>query len=178
MASFSLTVFFAAISVKAHTLPGTYYDFMHMTVRERPYTIFSAMAPAQAHIALTEVPGVTRYNAYVVLIGAQSNQETWIRKDEGGSIIASASTPNILDPDNPRTFWISWYDGLLEVGEGDQVGVGRVVYADIETTFELNSIYISSGYEEVTWEFEQMEGKCYCSRLYRLHFLVWLRIQQ
>ncbi len=39
----------------------------------------------------------------------------------------SKNTDGILDENELRSFWISWLNGHIEVGEGHQPGVNRLV---------------------------------------------------
>jgi Farnesoic acid 0-methyl transferase len=36
----------------------------------------------------------------------------------------TVSTPNILDLNNFNSFWISWINGIIQVGKGNAVGDG------------------------------------------------------
>ena len=49
------------------------------------------------------------------MIGGSSNTLTWIRNSTYGVNEVYADTPDILSPDEHRSFWISWANGLVRV---------------------------------------------------------------
>lgn len=78
---------------------------------------------------------------YEVVIGGSSNQNTWIRSERLGDSEKRVSTPNILNCDEYRGFWLSWYDGKIAVGQGEvcalsfyymnsEVKKGRIILKD------------------------------------------------
>ena len=44
------------------------------------------------------------------------------REAHNGPELVLVSTPNILDPVNFNSFWISWINGVIRVGRGTVVG--------------------------------------------------------
>ena len=52
---------------------------------------------------------------YEVVIGGSGNTKTWIRNSTYGVNEVTADTPDILNPDEFRSFWIKWENGLVEV---------------------------------------------------------------
>ena len=52
---------------------------------------------------------------YEVVIGGSDNTKTWIRNSTYGVNEVIADTPDILSPNEYRSFWIKWANGLIEV---------------------------------------------------------------
>lgn len=52
---------------------------------------------------------------YEIVIGGATNTKTWIRNSTYGVNEAEEDTPDILSPDEHRSFWISWANGLVQV---------------------------------------------------------------
>lgn len=156
--------------VHANTESERWYDLLHLTVLAKDHVIFSVQACKEAHVVLSEIPGVTFYNAYEIAIGVADNKESLIRHNRGGPTLVTAPTDNILNCDEQRQFWISW-PGLhsieLEVGHGDIVGQEKFMGTSLETSFLLNSLSVSSGDTETgKWEFHNMNDGRYKLKQY------------
>ena len=90
-------------------------------VSEVDYLLFNVRACAQASVAITKAPYVTENdNCFEVVIGYNDNLQTVIRTTVGddGSTVASADTPDVLDCNFPRPFWLSWFGGHIKLGQG------------------------------------------------------------
>ncbi|XP_024134100.1 C3 and PZP-like alpha-2-macroglobulin domain-containing protein 8 isoform X2 [Oryzias melastigma] len=70
-----------------------------------------------AHFALSASPHDSAEMLEIVL-GGRQNTRSWISLGKMGEPLASAHTPGILSWDEFRSFWISWKDGLVQVGHG------------------------------------------------------------
>ena len=76
-----------------------------------------------------------------------------------------ASTPNVLDCDNFRTFWVGWLNGTISVGQGWRYGQGLLT-SQLETKqhpVEAVSISSQDSSKEVTWMFQSDKGNFYLS---------------
>nr|DBA28327.1 TPA: hypothetical protein GDO54_008712 [Pyxicephalus adspersus] len=70
-----------------------------------------------AHVALSSGPH-DMAEMIEIVIGGQQNSKTWITTSKMGEPVASANTAAILSWDEFRAFWISWKNGLIQVGHG------------------------------------------------------------
>ncbi|XP_068090260.1 C3 and PZP-like alpha-2-macroglobulin domain-containing protein 8 [Hyperolius riggenbachi] len=70
-----------------------------------------------AHVALSSGPH-DMAEMIEIVIGGQQNSKTWITTSKMGEAIISANTAAILSWDEFRAFWISWKNGLIQVGHG------------------------------------------------------------
>jgi hypothetical protein len=51
-------------------------------------------------------------------LGSGENQKTQIRNESLTYAVARAVTPDILNCNELRSFWVSWYQGLVRIGSG------------------------------------------------------------
>uniref|UniRef100_A0AAY5KU32 C3 and PZP like alpha-2-macroglobulin domain containing 8 n=1 Tax=Esox lucius TaxID=8010 RepID=A0AAY5KU32_ESOLU len=72
-----------------------------------------------AHFALSPGPHDSAEMLEIVL-GGRQNTRSWISLGKMGEPVVSASTPGILSWDEFRSFWVSWKDGVVQVGHGLQ----------------------------------------------------------
>ncbi|XP_029665075.1 uncharacterized protein LOC115236632 isoform X2 [Formica exsecta] len=80
---------------------------------------FRVKTSNDAHVALTTGPQEGD-PMYEVFIGGWSNSKSVIRRNRTKPEVAEVETPDILNADEYRGFWIRWNDGALTVGkEGD-----------------------------------------------------------
>ena len=70
--------------------------------------------------------------------------------------MAEVSTPGILNCYENRPFWISWRDGALRVGEGENGGRMFMDYPWQE--YRVYDIGLSSDTTEGEWDTELEEG--------------------
>ena len=60
------------------------------------------------------------------------------------NMVASGSSPKILDEDNFRPFWISWAGGSIVAGKGAVVGEHPVVaYDEYDTPVAVNYLGVT-----------------------------------
>uniref|UniRef100_A0ACB8F2G9 C3 and PZP-like alpha-2-macroglobulin domain-containing protein 8 n=1 Tax=Sphaerodactylus townsendi TaxID=933632 RepID=A0ACB8F2G9_9SAUR len=85
-------------------------------------THFSVAVKAHnnAHIALSGSPHDTAEMTEIV-IGGHQNSRTWISSSKMGEPVASAETAGLLAWEEFRSFWISWSNGVIQVGHGPSV---------------------------------------------------------
>lgn len=111
--------------------------------------VFAVRARRDVHLLLAAMPGTDSTLAYEVHLGMNSNQESLItRKD--GSLRLVLETPDILDPDEFRCFWMSWMvttKTVLQLGVGCVIGdnVLETVVDKEEAVFPINAYSITTG---------------------------------
>ena len=131
---------------------GTYdYERYHVVTSGRTHMAFTLQACSDSHVGLSEVPGLASYNMYEVVIGGWENSKSVIRRQVQGTILAERQTPNILKCDETRYFWISWADGLIEMGSGAAIGQHRLIYYQDPDPYTVNSLTLdtASGFSGV-----------------------------
>ncbi|XP_044734499.1 uncharacterized protein LOC123296873 isoform X1 [Chrysoperla carnea] len=80
---------------------------------------FKIRAPHDAHVALTSGPAESD-PMYEIFIGGWNNTKSVIRKNRTKPDVAEAETPDVLNGEEFRGFWIRWSGGTIEAGhEGD-----------------------------------------------------------
>jgi len=90
-----------------------YYPFANGIVQ------FRVRAPNDAHLILSGEPNAT-HPVIEVFIGGWQNSKSVIRLNETKPEVAEADTPNILNANEYRGFWIRSTDGVITVGrEGE-----------------------------------------------------------
>ncbi|XP_065219813.1 uncharacterized protein LOC135845271 [Planococcus citri] len=83
------------------------------------YVNFKIKAPHDAHIALTSTPYESK-PMYEVFFGGWKNTKSVIRKDQTQPDVVEVPTPNLLNPNEYKSFWIKWEYGTLSAGvQGD-----------------------------------------------------------
>ncbi|XP_046377745.2 C3 and PZP-like alpha-2-macroglobulin domain-containing protein 8 [Haliotis rufescens] len=114
---------------------------------------FKVRASNDVHVALLQDDGVTSQNIYEVVIGASSNTLSQIRSRRGHNVQASAHhTP--LSASLIRDFWISWANGVISVGSGVEVGVGRFMTWTDPSPHAVRYIAVSTGWGSPgLWQF-------------------------
>jgi len=81
---------------------------------------------------------------FQIFIGGWGNTKTAIRRNRTKPDKAVVDTPDILSDAEYRGFWISWKDGLLEVGK-EGAGTALVSWHDPET-FGISHYGICTGW--------------------------------
>ena len=134
------------------------FEDVWLTVTGRTNAVFSVKACTDAHVALSEVPGLFTTKTYEIIIGGYSNAYSKIRL--GRDIdLKTEYTQNILNCNEFRYFWVSWKDGIIEMGAGLVVGSGQVIRYQNPEPFLINGFGIST--VEVTdgvWRIDNVGG--------------------
>ncbi|XP_060089087.1 C3 and PZP-like alpha-2-macroglobulin domain-containing protein 8 [Heteronotia binoei] len=117
---YTYSVFFCP-NEKIHISTPNKYEYQYVQKPSR-MTHFSVAVKAHnnAHIALSSSPHDLAAMTEIVM-GGHQNTRTWISASKMSEPVASAETPGLLSWDEFRTFWISWADGLIQVGHGPSV---------------------------------------------------------
>ena len=124
---------------------------------DRQHLLFSLETCREAYLVLTNQPGVTEDNAYHVVIGAQDNSVTEIRKQSPQTETKSFSTPDILSCTEMRQFWLKWEAGTIELGTGEVVGSSSLFSWRDLSPYDVNAISPASKYEDKNAHWEIFE---------------------
>ena len=138
------------------------YESLVATVLATNYIVFSVKACSNASIALSQLPDVTDYNTYEIVLGMDSNTKSSISRGKHGPVIASAATPNMLDCNSFKTFWVRWTnDKRIEVGKGIHAGSSRFLTTGIESSFTGVASVAFTSPDGVTskWELTEIKGR-------------------
>ena len=127
----------------------------------RQYFQFEVKSCAEALIALTEIAGNITWHAYEVKIGVNNNK-TYIYDAEHKTIVAQASTPEILSCEEFRPFWVAWTD--VGPGRSIHVGTGQVgekpyviEYIKLREDAHIRAVSLDS-VKEADWRFPDDAG--------------------
>ncbi|XP_018313269.1 uncharacterized protein [Mycetomoellerius zeteki] len=101
------------MAVSLNTEDKLEYHFYPVTAGQIQFRI---KAPNDAHIALTTGPQEGD-PMYEVFIGGWNNSKSVVRKNRAKPEVAETETPDILNGDEYRGFWIRWDNGVLTVGK-------------------------------------------------------------
>jgi len=94
------------------------YDYQYLPevpVSKKSSVTFRVRAAADAHIALSNVYGDTERRTYEIVLGGWNNTKSVIRFGGQGPSVAEADTPQLLDSDEFKSFWIKWEKSCLQV---------------------------------------------------------------
>uniref|UniRef100_A0A670K9B6 C3 and PZP like alpha-2-macroglobulin domain containing 8 n=1 Tax=Podarcis muralis TaxID=64176 RepID=A0A670K9B6_PODMU len=114
---YTYSVFFCP-NEKIHIFTPNKYEYQYV---RKPAWMghfeVSVKAHHNAHLALSAGPHDMAEMTEIV-IGGRQNAKTWISTSKMGEPVASAETPAILSWDEFRSFWVSWANGVVQVGHG------------------------------------------------------------
>uniref|UniRef100_A0A3P9L213 C3 and PZP like alpha-2-macroglobulin domain containing 8 n=1 Tax=Oryzias latipes TaxID=8090 RepID=A0A3P9L213_ORYLA len=114
---YTYSVFFCP-NERIHISTPNKYEYQYVKKPTKMYQFQVAVKTHNnAHFALSASPHDTAEMLEIVL-GGRQNTRSWISLGKMGEPLASAHTPGILSWDEFRSFWISWKDGLVQVGHG------------------------------------------------------------
>lgn len=130
-----------------------------ITENERGYIVFGVRSCKQARLFLNE--GIGKLGkAYTIVLGAKQNRISKIIKGE--QVLVQVDTPDLVDCDETKYFWISWLNGVIEVGRGmrlrDRLFMSTPPGTD---TSNLTALTIDSRYDNAHWQFRSIEGMCH-----------------
>ena len=134
----------------------TYQFVPELPVSNKTWVTFKIKAKENAHIALSAVYGALEQKTYEITIGGLNNTRCYIRENAEGPKRAEAITKGILDGEDSRDFWISWKDGIIQVGEGNEKGKNRIMYWRVpaKKLHSVNCLSVSTDKgSDGQWEF-------------------------
>ena len=126
----------------------------------RTSMVFKVKACQDATIKLSKRFGLVDGSTYEVRIGAENNQKTIIIPDPESSHQESADTPNVLDCNQYKPFWLAWKYGTLYVGQGSFVWEDELLRYDVPTPHDVQGAMMEtlSGTEGV-FSVSRLDGK-------------------
>nr|XP_026245668.1 C3 and PZP-like alpha-2-macroglobulin domain-containing protein 8 [Urocitellus parryii] len=147
--SYTYSAFFCP-NERLHISTPNKYEFQYV---QRPQRLTHFDVAVRAHndarVALSPGPQDTAGMIEIVL-GGHQNTRSWMATSKMGEPVASAHTAKILSWDEFRTFWISWRDGLIQVGHGPEPSNESVVVAwALPRPPEVRFIGFSTGWGSV-----------------------------
>ncbi|XP_044296930.1 C3 and PZP-like alpha-2-macroglobulin domain-containing protein 8, partial [Varanus komodoensis] len=114
---YTYSVFFCPNEQIHISTPNKYeYQYVRKPTRMTRFDV-AIKAHHSAHIVLSSAPHDVA-EATEIVIGGLQNTRTWISAGRMGDPVASEKTFGILSWHEFQTFWISWADGLIQVGHG------------------------------------------------------------
>lgn len=160
------------------------YDRNWYSVTEETFINFKIQACEAAKISLSRFLAIANIHTYEIILGAEGNSYTRITNVDSGEKVAEVSG-SVLSKMIPHTddvtlmvcsgcsssdwFWLSWADGKIEVGKGDNVGSGLI----LSTSYDINVNAIGFASDDTqkansVWEFDEPEGEflLYCVEIY------------
>ncbi|CAH1780979.1 unnamed protein product [Owenia fusiformis] len=139
-------------ALSAYTTPDN-VNYRHEPIDVSCETVikFNVKACHDAHLQLRKIPGDTTSDTYeVVLHGWEENPSSAIR--EQGMIKANFSGA-ILSCNEGKPFWVSWANGIVEVGKGHVYAEDRFMVWEDPTPHDVNAVNFVTGWGATgTWE--------------------------
>ncbi|XP_074161873.1 C3 and PZP-like alpha-2-macroglobulin domain-containing protein 8 [Sminthopsis crassicaudata] len=143
---YTYSVFFCP-NEKIHiSTPNKYeYQYVQKPLRMTHFDV-AVKAHNDAHFALSSGSHDTAEMIEIV-IGGHQNSKTWISLSKMGDPVASVDTIGILSWDEFRTFWISWKNGIIQVGHGIEPSNESVIVEwGLSKPVEVKYIGFSTGW--------------------------------
>uniref|UniRef100_X2B7D1 Farnesoic acid O-methyl transferase domain-containing protein n=1 Tax=Capitella teleta TaxID=283909 RepID=X2B7D1_CAPTE len=120
------------------------YHYVWETVEHKQGIVFSVRACSDVHVILSDVIRDTA-DRYDIVIGGWANTKSAIRTFEQKEHV-SVSTPEINSCQHHRAFWITWQNGAIEVGQGEIIGLERIMDYQILDMYPVRAVGFSTGY--------------------------------
>jgi hypothetical protein len=99
-------------------------------------------------------------HAYEIVIGGSENKVTSIRNLTLAYPVVTVTTPDILDCNSFQKFWVTWKDGIIQVGRGLVPERQPIIVWQDPNPYTIRGIAISTGFgTSGSWEFSQIEGQ-------------------
>ena len=110
-------------SVRVFTEDKHNYNQLSKSIVNQNSLVFQVQACRDAHVALSELFNNIQTRTYEIIIGGNGNTNSFLRDFATGQEKIKIDTPNIMDCNNYKAFWVKWAaDGRITVGEGAVVG--------------------------------------------------------
>jgi len=111
------------------------------------------------HIAFSEVFNNVQTRTYEVIIGGNGNQNSFIRDRDSYNEVQRVDTPGIMDCNNYKTFWVSWENYRIVVGQGALIGQSSFLdWVDPEQRVFLGLTISTWDGSQGWWDFSYFEG--------------------
>ena len=147
-------VFFAGKSLfYGGTLAGPLWNML-------PYEqsiVLHVKGTGKAKVTLAAVPGVTSQDTYEITL---ENRDLGCLLNFNGETqdLFSFEDTNTLSSSRYFTFWMSWKQGMIEVGSGSTVGLGRFLGWRNLTPVPIRALTVN---KDVFWRFDSESGRYY-----------------
>lgn len=121
---------------------------------------FKLKGRKDAHLRLLPQKRTTKEPIIQIAIAAWDNWKSIINKGSGlNNIVSEYNKWGLLDENQFRDFWVSWENGHIQVGTGNEVYVNTFMEWQESCYFAVNDIEISGMHSSVLdWIFP-FEGK-------------------
>ena len=124
------------------------------------HIVFKVMACSDVHVGLASYPGIFYAQMYEVIIGGWDNKKSAIRKEVQGTIMVEVEKDNVLDCNQYRSLWVSWYDGTIMMGEGVHVGESILLsWKDLYPHPVTAVAFTNAAGWNGTWEVQLVQGE-------------------
>ena len=121
---------------------------------------FRVRACHDAHVLLSEQPGITNVTTYEIIIGGWKNTQSVIRRAIKGENKAAINRTGLLACKELRPFWVSWELGTIKVGRGLKPPNGEFLSWKDPKPFDIHALSGFSGYGATAeWRLELKPGK-------------------
>lgn len=146
-------------STKVYTSSQQSYRTVHRSMLDAQDTTFKVKSAHDAMLSMLRVPNNFQAPSYEIIIGAVANSKTilYVKSSTENNNVFEINTPGILSAVELRAFWISWKNGTIHFGTGENVGQNALLnYTDPLPIYRKNvhSIAVASGLGAVgEWEF-------------------------
>ncbi|XP_066270898.1 C3 and PZP-like alpha-2-macroglobulin domain-containing protein 8 [Branchiostoma lanceolatum] len=115
--SYTHSVYFCPNERIHISTPNKYeYQYVKKPTETTIFT-FATKASNDVHLSLSARP-TDMPSMYEIVIGGWQNTQSWITRSKQGDHLVTVPTPEILSWHEFRAFWLSWTDGVIEVGYG------------------------------------------------------------
>ena len=128
------------------------YRKMYLSTMDRTSLVFNVRAAHDASIALSFLPANLDIQTAEVVIGADDNTRTVIRKEINGTEVASVASEHILSGADFMPFWVTWSGSEISVGKGDIPGQDAVLTHPVAESLVISTLAITtSGSYRADW---------------------------
>lgn len=169
---------FAVSSVRVTSLPDHTYNQLSKSIASQSWVVFQVMACRDAHVALTQQFNNLRSPTYEIIIGGNGNRNSFIRDGSTFQEFYRVDTPDILDCNGYRTFWVKWHEANnLQVGRGAIVGKQKFMQWLDPQSRSFGGMTISTYYDQPgLWDFSFVDGmkNTFCRLLLFYYFMLFL----
>jgi len=145
--------------MRVSTAPLLTYNQLSKSIIQQSSIVFRIQTCHDGHIAFSELFNNIQTRTYEVIIGGNSNQNSFIRDIDTYNEVLRVSTPGIMDCNAYKAFWISWADNTIRVGQGAVIGRSSFLdWVDPEQRI-FNGLTISTWDNSLGWwDFSFPEG--------------------
>ena len=125
--------------------------------------MFEVMACNDAHLELMEVPGNMTSDNYEIVLAGYGGKKSAIREGRSQKSVVLVDTPDLLNCNESRQFWVGWKDGYINVGRGRRYGQESFMSWQDPNPHPVNAISLATGWgSTATWKFSRSPGKYVC----------------